>query len=78
MGHGFDNKYCKLCIEIQQTVDISHELLKNLILVMSNNGYFNGNGKNGQLWIITRQATGNLIRSPNLLNELLENKDINK
>lgn len=75
MGHGFDSKLCKACIEIQQTVDIALELLKNIILVMSSGGYFTGNGKAGQLWIITRQETGNLIRSPDLLNELFPSKE---
>lgn len=77
MGNGFETKLCKLCVEIQQTVDIALELLKNVILVMSSSGHFTGTGKKGQLWIITRQATGNLIRSPDLLTELfptVENK----
>lgn len=75
MGHGFDPKLCKACVEIQQTVDIALELLKNLILVMNSSGYFTGNGKAGQLWIITRQATGNLSRCPELLNELFPSQD---
>jgi hypothetical protein len=75
MGNGFDPKLCSACLEIHQTVDFALELLKNVILVMSSTGTFTGNGKAGQLWIITRQATGNLSRCPELLSELFPSKE---
>jgi len=76
LGAGFDSKLCKVCPELTNAVREAIEILNQVIKAVDNGGYFSAATRKGKLWVVTRQATGNLDRCPDLLQTLFPSTDI--
>ena len=71
IGEGFDSSLCNVCTELANTVDTTVILLKQIIIGLDRQAQWSKRPeRRGQLWIITKQATGNLPRCPDLVKEL--------
>jgi hypothetical protein len=71
IGEGFDSGLCGVCPELASTVDTSKMLLRKVIMGLDGRAHWSSRPeRRGQLWIVTKQATGNLLRDPDIMQEL--------
>lgn len=71
IGEGFDSSLCTVCPELANSVDTAKKLLRQLVMGLNARAQWSTRpDRRGQLWIVTKQGTGNLLRDPDLMQEL--------
>ncbi|CAE7529124.1 unnamed protein product, partial [Symbiodinium microadriaticum] len=75
IGQGFDSSLCNVCQELANTVDTTVILLKQIIIGLDARAQWSTRPeRRGQLWIVTKETTGNLIRCKDLMKELFQSE----
>ncbi len=72
IGAGYDSVLDEKCVDLVSTVDECRNILKALLNGASNSALFVNGNEPSSLWIITKQAVGNLKKYPNLLTDLVD------